>query len=182
MKLKYLLLIMLISLVGIVTAQSLTISPIPPLNANHDSTITGTFNVTAVGDLSSITVSGTNITFNPSTFSLKDESKVVSFSINIPKHTAPSTYNYPFKAINGTTAIQASGEIKVTVNSTPSLSLSFREGQPTQLSRSSKNTTLVVTNDGNVPLSGINLSYDPNTFKDRIGRAVTLTFSNPTLS
>lgn len=195
MKLKYLSLLTLIFLIGIVSAQSLTITDINPSSTtvNHDSTVTGTINVTATGknfaeinlktaqrpaDIGDIKFS--DISFTPKTLSLdasqSHKSQIVSYSITIPKYTPAGQYVYKFNAVEivtaGTPIKSPDSSITITVNSTPSLSLSLS----TPISQSNKNATLTVKNDGNVVLTDISLSYDTSALKDRLGREIKLSF------
>lgn len=134
------------------------------------STVTGSFVVTALANFTNLEVksTNTNISFSPSLFSLNaNNTQTVNFAITVAAQTAPAQYTIPFTV--GNAVETASGTVTLTVAQVPSLALT-----DLFISKSNKNGTISITNNGNVELTNIALSINANPLKDNKNRQITL--------
>lgn len=168
------LILLTVILVSLTSVTALLIDPTTQtIDATHGTTVTGTFDVeNNEGSDVNVTISNTGFTFTPSSFSLANgATQTVQFSYAVAEGTAPGLYTHSFTANSDT------GDVKINVLSTPTLSISTIP----ELSKQSTEVEFEVENTGNVDLANIVLDYDADTLKDKSGREITLEFDPDTI-
>ncbi len=159
------------------------------LSGNHNSQVSGNFNITTTEMTPLITLSSTNltmgsilipsssITLTPSTISnLNQITAVVSYQVNIPQYIAPGTYSGIINATN--TTYSDTFNLVVNVNTTRSLAYSSVSISGNR--EENQSATLTITNNGNIA-NNINIFVN-STFKDSSNRTIAVILDKSSLS
>ena len=143
------------------------VSAVNPIDLTVTSTTTGTSfapgatvsgnltisNINADNNFTSMSISGSSITFGSLSQLNAETSATITFSsLVVPAGTTQGNNSFPF-TITGTrsdlTTFTYNGNIIVNVSSYPHFTIS----SPSTLTRSSNSTTIILSNDGNVALN-----------------------------
>lgn len=150
-------------LLGIVSTVSadLVVNSVPiGLTGNHGSTTSGVISIkyeNSSQNLSSVTLSGVNLSFSPNNFQLiNGETKNITVTASIPQYNPveTKTFNFLINGTNGTYVTGLSSSFNVQVNASASLSIPAS----VSISEDQNQTTVVITNNGNIQQTNVALS------------------------